>query len=219
MKTIYLTFGKAGLLDVSPRDSFTKTGSETTIKADYLGKGMFCNAFKGTDNKVYLLIKQYKDDFDYSKEAIAQWADSDNKHIPEIESYGQFTISGNEYLVFRMPFYFPLTSKHKEAWKVFKALKKAFNAHSFAYNPVPFHARANNEGYEVIERAEIGQEYKDALQSILNSGSNYGIEYGLEFSKVNLSVNENGDLIFRDVLFNALLCYKIRDNKRKVSRY
>jgi hypothetical protein len=217
MKSITLRFRGNKLEDVRQGLFNSDDTAFNYVRANFLGKGMFCNAFKGEDGKVYLLIKEFQNDFDYSKEAIAQWGDSDNRHVPSIETFGQYTVNGKEYLVFRMPFYEKLTSKNIEAWKTFKALKHCENLLKFSNEYSNLHPsfKYYQISRDIIEKACIGEEYKQALTSILEAGSNYGSEYALEFSKVNLSIDGEGNLIFRDVLFNSGLCSKIHEARHK----
>ena len=216
MKKIFLRFNwKGDLLEITDRENLPYDREKfLDIEADYLGKGLFCTAFEGDDGQVYLLVKQNQGDFDYSKEAISNWGDQENAHIPQIDMFGQYTFKGVEYLVFRMPFYEPLTAKHKTAWAQYQALRTAYSEARFNNMGRPFHEIAQNLGFDFVSKLEDGP-IKSALDSILSAGSNYGVEYGLEFSKQNLSVNKEGVLILRDVLFNSDLCRKIRQNRSK----
>jgi hypothetical protein len=211
MKKVFLRFNwKNTLLEITEKENLPYDREKfLDIEADFIGKGLFCHAFKGDDSRVYLLVKQSQNDFDYSKEAINNWGDSENPHMPEIESFGQFTFKGAEYIVFSMPFYEPLTAKHKTAWAQFKTLQKAFYSLGWGDNRTFY-----NRSFALVDSLEAGS-IKEALQSILDAGSNYGPEYGLEFSKQNMSVNKEGVLILRDVLFNSDLCRKIRESKVK----
>jgi len=173
-------------------------GRESTVNAQFLGRGMFATCYQ-VDDKVYSFLK-YPDrgEVDYSKDAIYEWADSDNRHIPDFRRMGY--VSNDTQILYTSSLYESLTSKHVNAWNDYKIINRvwrdSFNLHDrFEYD---FNQRVidNLHGLVSVELIE-------GLQSINDACRNYGDYYRFEFPKRNLKVDSNGNLILLDVIFNV----------------
>lgn len=177
-----------------------------TVRAQFIGKGLFSKAYR-VENTVYLLTQG-----DYSKECIALFARG--QHIPVITRHEDIEEGRAMYQVFSMPFYQPMRKKHSKAWKQWAFLKQVC--------VVPggyFEVREWLDSDRV--KLELEPTVWDALDQMIEAFSNYDSEsMGLEFNKVNVSVDEKGELILRDVLFSQVSARRLMEARaRKVNRY
>jgi len=163
----------------------------------FLGKGFFTAAWK--DGESVVLISS-----DPLKEALALFADQSLPHVPKIERLECDRRDGSQ--AYRMPLYTRLSAaKHKDAWKIYKALEKAWTA--VAYKP-PYDSRLAIDKSEkilddLIVSGAVPVSVTDALREMLDAASNYGQGIALEFAPRNLAVDSNGQLILLDVMFDA----------------
>ena len=166
------------------------------LQARFLGAGSFAKCYLAEDGFVYSFLKQDTSEFDYSKEGIALWADSDNSHIPQIESLGE---DDKNNQVYKSVYYSnSLQAKNKAAWQEYKTLKKIWLTVKSEYG--------NDHNNQIINlaRAEgVKESICDALQSINDALGNYSArDYFFEFRPVNLKVSDSGELILLDVIYN-----------------
>ena len=172
-----------------------RKGQRVVIKLDgnkysaiYLGKGLFSKAYiVQTSNGPYVLLYST----DYIKEVLALYADKSNPHVPKIWRYDT-----NIYL---MPYYRPLTLKYRVAWKEYRTLEKLWKRAKYK----------SIIGYQAIEEfislcklsPHISKNIVAALQEIYDVSLNYGQDILFEIAPRNLGVNNNGQLILRDICF------------------
>lgn len=166
---------------------------ETEVQAEYLGHGTFARCYR-VENEVYSFVKYGDKETDYSKQAVALYADQNNPHIPKIQKAGSFNGDAGE--IYRMPFYNRLTAKHKEAYKLYKILNTHF-------------VSLNNGDFSSVQ-ALIPASLYEALESIKFAVQNYGDNYLFEFQKCNLAVDDSGNLILLDIAFNYDAVREIR---------
>jgi hypothetical protein len=180
-----------------------------------LGQGMFTQAWKGADGKVYLDV----DDAAYEKEILAEISrETRNKHLPRVESLA-FTPRGRLY---RMPLYAsPLRAyvdtpkgESTTAWRQYRVIKDCWDS---AYAA---HWRSVYDGYAVKAAVvECARESKlpgalvRALELLAENSDNYGSSYTFEVSPRNLATDRNGNLILLDVLFDAELVQRRRGRR------
>ena len=168
------------------------------INARFLGAGEFAKCFL-YDNFVYSFVKYGNRESDYSKEAISLYTDENNPHIPEFEKLDS---PSDFYMIFKSPYYKELTTENKEAWKIAKELKRIWQNTQYS-----IHKNGWNTNEDIINRlkesAIIPDSIIEAIESINVACSNYGLDYYLEFPKRNLKVNDNGELILLDCIFNS----------------
>ncbi len=181
-----------------------KKGTQTTItvngkelEAIFLGKGQFSKAYRVGDF-VYTFTKN-----DYSKEAVSMWA-IENEHTPTIE---RIQIIDDNTHIYRMPYYEPLNAKdHPTAWAIRKELQNVKTQYFWDF------ARQHNNywGFDlsnkVIECANVSDTIKECLQSMIDAFMNYDVNPCFEFPKRNLAVDDKGNIIFLDVLFDINQC-------------
>lgn len=175
------------------------------IAAEFLGAGSFSTAYKYNED-VYIYTKVGNNNTDYSKMAIAEWADLDNQHMPQIEKIDS---NDDNYYLYRMPFYYPLTAKSCKAWNEYKKLKSAW--YNSSDNRFGYIRNQNiiNECYN----QNVDSSIIDALESINNACTNYDDCYFFEFSPRNLAIDESGNLILLDVIFNKKALLESRKSK------
>lgn len=206
---------------INPRRGDPKTILVNDMKliAKYLGKGLFAKAYQ-VDDRVYLFAN------DPMKDAMAEIrryeGQGDNPHIPLIERVGyDDKTDANIYL---MPLYDKLTAQHKQAWKDSKILQDVLdNSRAEVLRTTPIGRRLDYQkvGYTLIENlkseARLSAGIVDALTEMFDWAMNYvsGGEVGIEFNKANLSVDKQGNLVLRDVLFDAELLERYRKTKQE----
>jgi hypothetical protein len=124
-----------------------------------------------------------------------------------------------------MPYYANITAKDKEAWRIYKTLKKIANE--------VFNALRKKHGIKfslaylgcdhrqlIVDRAHrrVPRSVTNALQKLINGGGNYGCGITFEFAPRNIGVDKKGKIIFRDILFDADKIEKERARKYKMAR-
>ena len=185
-------------------DIRTKTIAGQQIDLAYLGRGRFCTAYQN-DALVYLFVKPG----DYSKHALCDPWITHRQHMPrlnQVEKQGDIT-------VFETDFYPTLTAKYKDAWSIYCELKEqrqmSWNQH-FSMNHWQFGYQVNES---VIDRAEVPDTVRTALVEMNYAISNYGASYVFEFRPGNLGVDNDGNLILRDSLYDMEQIFKQRGVK------
>lgn len=161
------------------------------VEGKYIGKGSFSKAYLVQD-KVYII--NYNDD--PSKECLAMFCQGYSKHIPVIEYLGH-TNKGKQ--VFSMPYYKKLTTKHKTAWAQGKEIRQYLVR--APYNPSLKKPWLYHEWIlKNLEALNVPIELKEAISTIVENAKNYGDDCLLEANKANLGVDNDGNLILRDIL-------------------
>lgn len=132
---------------------------------------------------------------DMLKEVYSLWLkqydeNGKNKHLPEIERIGQ-----NWYI---MPKYRPLSPKYKKAWEQYRKLVNTAANYRF-YNP----------GYNYHLHVKFAEQYRNidenisyAMLTLLNCASNATGELYFDDQQANFSVDNDGNLILRDLYVN-----------------
>jgi len=169
----------------------------TTAPMAFLGRGFFTTAWKDLEGSVTLISS------DPLKEALALFADQSLPHVPKIERLECDRPDGSQ--AYRMPYYERLTAKHKEAWRIYRGLEKAWT--SMACKPPHEPRLAIDKSEKILDdlivAAEVPASVTGALRSMLDAASNYGSGIALEFAPRNLAVDSEGNLILLDVMFDA----------------
>jgi hypothetical protein len=180
------------------------------IDARFIGRGAFATCYRDNDT-VYSFIKTNGDNSDYSKEAIALFANG--KHIPQIEKLGGNVDESG--LVFKMPFYNRLNNTNPEAWRQARTLIRIWKRMGYKQQGESGY-EYNNRVIEFVRMEAIENddstldEIADDLESIKNACSNYDDTYVFEFAVRNMKVNDDGTLILLDVIFNAKALIELR---------
>lgn len=164
------------------------------VKARFLGAGAFAKVYE-YENSVYAIVNHGQKHSDYSKEAVANFASGLN--VPEIEVLGHT----DSAIIYKMPLYQPLTTKNYKAWDNFRMLLKCWNQTSGKVfrSGLDF----NYSFLDRVKESALDEEIKESVESIISAGSNYGDNYRIEICKRNLAVDDKGNLILLDILFNA----------------
>lgn len=185
-------------------DVRTVKASGETQQASYLGKGMFCTAWRlvNEPQTVWCFCGE-----DTSKEILASC--DPLPHIPVVQRID--SMEDADY-IFSMPFYHPLKSANKEAWAQYRALAVALEEADRQQAPQRMKRAWYDGGYNtreyVAENAQVKEPVKAAIREIADQCCNYGDEYTFEFSPRNLAVDDNGELILLDIVFNARSVWK-----------
>lgn len=196
-----------------------KRGDSKTIKVDgkpidttYLGKGMFCTAYRRVDNGRVIV---FSIDGEHSKELLSMCGKM--PHIPDVS---RIDGSADDQYAYEMPYYEPLTTKSKVAWKQYKALEVARQEAYKKYVTLsrPLYLCGYDLNYHVTQIADIPDDLRDAIKEIADWGCNYGEEYVFEFAKRNMCVDEDDRLVLLDPIFNSKLVHQIMEAKRRKAR-
>ena len=171
------------------------------LQAKFLGAGSFARCYLAEDGFVYSFLKMDTQEFDYSKEGIAEWANCENSHMPEFWNLGE---DDKNNRVYKSVYYGnKLTAQNKTAWKQYKELKIIWMEEVRKSNGLGSPDSVNRA---IIDRAKesdiIPESLIESLTSICDALANYGDDYSLEFRPCNLKVNDAGELILLDVIFN-----------------
>jgi hypothetical protein len=196
-------------------------GEKQIIPVEYLGKGFFCTAWRN-GSQVYLICRERAGEIDYSKDIIMNIRPR-SAYLPLIEKLD----TNDDSMLYRMPFYEKLTAKHTTAWKEYKTLKQISEDAQRDMSYEKMRGKrvtpqdVNNEIAKRIQTADVSRELKMLIQEIVDYMCNYGEHYGMEFSPRNLSVDKNGHLVLRDVIYNqkAIENYHDSRSKRAFQRY
>lgn len=173
-------------------------------KCKRIGKGQFSTAYRSIDdpNVVYLLTNED----DNIREIYRHIT---NKHIPQMELLEQNVYIGRKYVnVWKMPYYKPI-KKSDPCWKQYKTL---YDAWQEIYTPLIsayFYKKQYSDGFMAAEqflqileeKSIIDQDLLYALERINVWSSCYGSGYIFEFQKRNVGVDQDGNLVLRDVIF------------------
>ena len=173
---------------------------EKVITARLLGKGTFVTCYE-VEGIVYSYVRIHNKGYDFtdmSKEAIATCADSDNPHVPSIDYLGN--VKNDSESLYRMPLYYNLSKENSHAWSQAQILIKMFNKNIGMINGES--AYDYNMRFIELVRGKIDSAILDGIESIVTACTNYGLDYKLEFSKRNLKVDADGNLILLDIVFN-----------------
>lgn len=189
------------------------------IDVQYLGKGAFCTAYRIPGGDVILKCK----DSCPEKEVIKLWG-MDSPYTPKIEEVYDAESPTEDYTVWRMPYYEPLTARNKEAWRIFRELKRARedavgkvrgNLHATgrsanAYSNYFWLTYSNEINNTLIDLANVPEDVKEALQNMSDCAASYGSDMCMEFQAKNLGVDSEGHIIFRDIIFSTKKVMEIR---------
>lgn len=178
---------------------------DVSMEAEYLGKGHYTTAYL-VGTTVYCFTVEDE----YMKDVICDWCD-DMTHIPKITSHDDVCIKEKYFKVYSMPYYRDITKNDKAAWAIYKTLKSVgettfirFNK-PLRYNGLYFFQHVINE-----LKGKVPESVILALSEMLNAACNFGFGVTIEFGKRNIGVDDNGNIIFRDILFDAEKLYKER---------
>lgn len=158
----------------------TLTVDNKTIEAQYIGRGMFCTAYR-KDDRVYLYCQG-----DYSKECVALFC-TPGPHIPKIERHNPV----EEFQVYSMPFYDRITkAKYPKAWAQWKTLPNVI----IGFSRISEYVDSEQNNTPETVRLAIGE--------LIQAYCNYENEGMLcEFNRANIGVDRlTGELILRDCL-------------------
>jgi hypothetical protein len=168
------------------------------ITADYIGKGLFATAWRHGET-VYLLVKE-----DFSKEAIALFADHSMKHVPTVSRHADI----GEFSVYSMPFYRKVTKSETP---------RAFQQWRCLCSVIPYSVQGPNEVNRAIDKLRSMNQHTlaDAVQNLSDAFANYDHDGMLfETQKCNVSADSNGDLVLRDCLASMASIDRRRSQQR-----
>ena len=159
--------------------------------ADFIKRGRFTHCYLFHNYAILYSI-------DILKECSALYSFAtyaDNPHLPEIDCFDGL----DKWYI--MPKYFPLTKEYPKAWQQYRALQKLLSVHRLM-----FLENLNYTTDKCYKFAEIVKDYDEklgeALYAIVDNVSNGSSNLMFEFPKSNLAVDNDGNLILLDVIFN-----------------
>lgn len=195
--------------------------SGVEIPVTFLGKGRFSEAYANCAN-AYVITRERSWGTDYSKRIIYNM-DSDNIHLPKIELIG--LLDGCKSDVFKMPLYNKLTAFNKEAWSYYKELSKIkaevwyksqeyIRGNVYKYNA---YMVVQDIARQVEDSKILPDSIKEAIQllevELVDNGYH---SWMFEFErKANLMVDNKGNLILLDVIFDMELLENSRNRRNR----
>lgn len=194
---------------------------------DKLGKGTFTEAFIGEDGHAWLLTSTKGHHVDYAKEILAMLHHVSNPHIPKMENYGDaFDPKNRSHVnVYRSKIYNAPLSKQDApiAWAQYQLISKCYKewnakmASSYGWGKRAMSGYEQNLGIVECYAATPGHDsvVLEALNDLMDMAMNYGAHYTFEFSPRNLASDENGRLVFLDVLFNMEALREIQNMRMR----
>ncbi len=199
---------------LAPRAALTLPNGET-VEVERIGKGRYTTAWRNCSN-VYLQTNEK----DYGKEIVARLRDEHNPHLPACE---QLDSSESVHNWYRMPLYKPLTAKAGRAWDDYKVLHETWEDARRAVGYKPGRTddqdvyETNAKFGELVDDATyLSGPLKEAVRLLLDECANYGT-YTIEITKKNSAVDESGNLILLDAVFDLA---EVRSQwKKKRSAY
>lgn len=180
------------------------------LLVEYLGKGHYCTAWRHKNN-VFLFVKG-----DYLKEPLLSLQGM--KHIPKLEQLE----SSNDALIYKTLFYPNITAKDKKAWGHYKSLSEALENARKQIQEKHGWQRLQSYGHEInnFVAEQFSGSLGTALKELVYEACNYGSGVTFEFAPRNLGVDSKGNLVLRDVLFDAEKIFEEREKMRaKKSRF
>lgn len=201
------------------------------LRAEFLGKGHHATAYRvaGFCDSEYagkVLLFVGKDD--HMKDLLSQARDADNPHVPWVDFVESQSKRGKDADVWAMPYYPTVTKLDARAWGQYRLLEKLLkqaqevvaDRHggylgAWGWDTVGYQANTQLAQY-CSELAADGcphmpESLAEAIDRLADWALNYGEGVMFEFAPRNLGVNDQtGDLVLRDVLFDAK---KLRDER------
>lgn len=163
------------------------------LKTAKILKGQFTNCYIWK-SKPYIILHS----IDILKECMSQWLDFDNPHIPEIKR-----IDCQWYI---MPKYKPVES-NIDAYKLACEINNLQN-----YCGINFYPKGKRYNYDKMTdfaevlRKKVSESIADGFLAVLESCTNGTSEFTLDLKMENFSVDNNGNLILRDILARRKDC-------------
>lgn len=201
------------MITLKPIKSAILTIGHETRTVHRIGSGRYCTAWKNGTGDVWLQVHEK----DSSKDILASL--EPNPHLPRVERLGYF--DGNSpYKLYKSVEYMPLTAKHKRAWEMYKVLHMVWNRVRFtpgAHIVSPIQS-VDKDAQDIKEnfRGAVEEQYGDshildAVDALIRESYNYGA-YTIEITKKNCAVDQDGNLILLDPLFDLA---EVRDALNK----
>lgn len=173
-----------------------------TMEVKYLGKGMFSKAYL-SGSVVYVI--NYRED--PSKECLALFCQDLSVHIPKVKYLGY---NGKDQQCFIMPYYAKLRVSHKEAWRQGKVLRKYIQS----IQPYNTKDRFISIFLDGLNGLPLPDYLIEALETIANNSMNYGEDGSIECNPGNLGIDEEENLVLRDIL-----CFRSSIDKARPRKY
>lgn len=205
-------------LKMKPTAELTLDSGEV-VQVERIGRGRYTTAWRNSHN-VYLQVKEIED----SKEILASLAtEPRNQHIPDCK-FLAWADNNSPYRWYRMPLYQPLTAKSGKAWEDFKLIKSLRDETNNErvkgmwsrggrgdMDATEFNALFNDK---VQDATYLSDALKEAIQQLVDEACNYG-QYMIEITKKNCAVDNAGNLILLDPLFDYAEVKAARDRQMK----
>ena len=183
------------------------------VSLERIGKGMFATVYRdrGDPSKVWIFV----DDRAHQKQILwmLRGEAEDNPHLPSVERMG-YT---KDQTVYRMPFYRKLTkASAPRAWADYQAIRRCLGSLPPLDNTYDGYDRSYR-AVECVKNADVvSDELVEALELLRDTAADYGSSYAMEISPRNLAVDEQGNLVLLDLMYDAELVRRIR--RQQVAR-
>jgi hypothetical protein len=192
-------------------DPYVLKLTNETLLTHFLGKGHYCKAYRFMDTVYCVVVED-----EYMKDVIAEWVCEENPHLPKIERLEDITIKGKDYKIYTMPYYENISANHRLAWNILKALEAAVEKVEPKYwfsKPMACYGLYFNQDVIKEAKGKVPESVTDGLTILNDAASNYGSGITFEFGKRNIGVDNHGNIVFRDIIFDAEKLHKEREAK------
>lgn len=199
---------------------------DQTVNVKPIGRGAFKSVFRVyddnqvlTDRVLILSNGGLTGKNDDTLEAFTMCDES--IFLPKMEKLGY---TENFGMLFETKFYrkFLKVNVKKDHWKIYRIFKKACDKHcqEFSLNVYNGYEFCCAVIKEISNNKFINQLFIDALEDLISNIINYDSTFFFEISPRNLGVDEHGNMILIDPLYNKkiMLEYNIRKERKKRAR-
>lgn len=169
-------------------------------KALFVGRGVYSKTFLLCTQTECIVVYYTKNDC--TKEALSLLSRK-VKHIPRVRAHHPVVIKSVVYNVYTSPYYRDVTKRDILAWRHYDEMKKLYNSYrSIAWKDI-------SKGYEFVcgfveymkSVGTLPESLIEAFNVVLLLVINCDGTVYVDIKKNNFGVDDNGNLVLRDVFF------------------
>ena len=170
------------------------------IRMKRIGAGTFAAVYRETcgEKRVFIFLPHGVPDKEIAE--IAHRAHPDNPHIPAVEYFG----ATEDKAIYTMPFYKTPYRKANagDSWDDYSILKECLYNSNSKYR---HDRKVNDETVKCAKRVGVEPGVVKALAALDKATKKFSPKYAFEFSPRNIGVDDDGNMVLLDVLFDRKL--------------
>jgi len=184
---------------------------------DKVTNGEFARVYSHTLNlqSVLIVVPELCYDKEIIEQCHYQWRD--NPHIPFCTREGDIPRKDETERVYRMKRYYKLQTG-SQAKKDFNRIKRLLEPVINRMVTNGNYAARCQEAANILEKCPESDHVANALEDILRYACNYGQEMSFEYIQRNVMQDENGQLVWVDMVFDTNLMRRLRIKKENAKR-